>query len=952
MGGTVRPQRPIELPIVGSTWRPATLKAEPEGFHVLHLSCHARPGELILETDDGREDPVSARRLLDEALPAGVDLPMVVLSGCSTGLGLRDARSADPAEAGRTGERALGGVAEQMLRAGVPVVMAMQAPVSDTYATALAGGLYEYLASAEVPDGLGALSEARRGVERTRQQLPLDAPRRGRAEWATPALWVRGLRLPLFNRHEPFGPVVAVSTPVLAEGIVVRQVGEFVGRRQELRVARRALRSTKAGLVIHGIGGVGKSTLAAEIISTADAQYGVVVSLRGALSVDQVLDELGARLTTLLPAGRPQTEQLRSAAQQLRHHDVEWADRWRRVAEVILPAVPMIVLFDNFEDNLHHDADGWTLRDPELGELLARWARRAGQSTLLFTSRHPFALPEGAQRRLERLHLGPLSAAETAKVIWQLPGLDALSEQERLRAYRDVGGHPRTLEYLDALLQGGHARFDDVAERMEQRLSERGIPDPAAWMASGGRDLDGTLAEAITLAIDDVVLGDLLDTVARTPLAHELVVGASVYRVPVDVTALVWQLADETDPPDLERDERVARVQTAIQAVLETADPPEGLTAADLGLTNEEVYAYQADMQALRRPPVTAPEGFGQALAAARATGLIAGVTRADDTVLHLVHRWTARAIAQLEPQTVAQAHHRAARYWRWRVERIHQSQSRDLAQLIEARYHHHAAGEHDAALDISDHVILKLQTWGQYGHAAELCRESLAWVPGDSARAAAYIDQLGLLAHLRGDYDTAEQRYIQALEMKERLGDQAGLANSYGELGILAQARGDYETAEQRYIQSLELQERLGDQAGLATSYHQLGILAQLRGDYETAEQRYTQSLEMKERLGNQAGLANSCATLATLMSERGDDEQAIGYDLRALAIRLHMSDRQATFSVQRLTRARSRLGSAAFTRIVAQFVDEASLKNLSELLDSYEQHDADPQTRAANTS
>ena len=44
---------------------------------------------------------------------------------------------------------------------------------------------------------------------------------------------------------------------------------------------------------------------------------------------------------------------------------------------------------------------------------------------------------------------GALSPAETAKLFWQLPGLDALSAADRLRAYRDVGGHPRTLEYLE-----------------------------------------------------------------------------------------------------------------------------------------------------------------------------------------------------------------------------------------------------------------------------------------------------------------------------------------------------------------------------------------------------------------------------------------------------------------------------------------------------------------------
>jgi len=782
----------------------SALEAEPEGFHVLHLSCHARPGELILETADGGEDAVTARRLLEEALPAGVDLPMVVLSGCSTGLGVRHDREGDHDAAEQAGEAALGGVAQQLLHAGVPVVLAMQAPVSDVYATGLAEKLYAHLATADVTDPLAALSAARRDVELARQKLPADAPRRPRAEWATPALWVRGLRLPLFHRDEPPGPVASVTAPVLAEGIVVRKVGEFVGRRQELRVARRALVGTTAGLVVHAIGGVGKSTLAAEVVAAVGSELGAVISLRGALSVDGVLDEVGARLTTLLSPDR-ETERLRAAAQLLRRNEVEWADRWRALAEIILPAVPAVVLLDNFEDNLSVDGATWSVRDPELGDLLARWARRPGQSKLLITSRHPFELSGGAHRRLTGLHLGLLSAAETAKLVWQLPGLDDLSDEDRRRAYRDVGGHPRTLEYLDALLRGGHARFDDVAERMEQRLSARGIADPRAWMATADRDLDGRLAEAVTLAVDDVVLGDLLDAIARTPLARELVIGASVYRVPVDETALVWQLAEETEtPPDPERQARIARVHAAVEDALQRSGSQDQISLADLGLSDDDVAAYDTDMEAERKPPVTAPEGFAQALAAAGAAGLITPVARADDTLLHLVHRWTAHAIEQLAPGPVAEAHHRAARHWRWRVRRIPQSESDDVEQLIEARHHHHAAGEHDAALGLSERVILKLQTWGQYGRATELCRETLQWVTGGSAQAAAHIHQLGILAQLRGDYETAEERYTQSLQIKERLGNQAGLATGYHQLGMLAQGRGDYETAEERCTQAV----------------------------------------------------------------------------------------------------------------------------------------------------
>ena len=145
------------------------------------------------------------------------------------------------------------------------------------------------------------------------------------------------------------------QAPVLADGVVVREVGEFVGRRREMREARRALAGQKAGLVLHGIGGVGKSTLAAEVLRSLGDDAGLVVSKAGQVSVDDVLGEVGARLHLAASAAEG-GEGLAQAGLMLRAADVEWADRWRLLAEQILPGLPMTVLLDNFEDNLHAGA--------------------------------------------------------------------------------------------------------------------------------------------------------------------------------------------------------------------------------------------------------------------------------------------------------------------------------------------------------------------------------------------------------------------------------------------------------------------------------------------------------------------------------------------------------------------------------------------------------------------
>ena len=125
--------------------------------------------------------------------------------------------------------------------------------------------------------------------------------------------------------------------------------------------------------MLHGIGGVGKSTLAAEVLRSLGGDAGLVVSQAGQVSVDDVLGEVGVRVHRAASAGQGEPSALARAALELRAADVEWADRWRLLAEEILPAVPMIVLLDNFEDNLAEaDGGGWQVRDPELAALPGR----------------------------------------------------------------------------------------------------------------------------------------------------------------------------------------------------------------------------------------------------------------------------------------------------------------------------------------------------------------------------------------------------------------------------------------------------------------------------------------------------------------------------------------------------------------------------------------------------
>jgi hypothetical protein len=217
---------------------------QAQRFHVLHISCHATPGRLVLEDDDGRAELVSAARLAEEALPADRGVPLVVLAGCATALGQRAPAGKDDAE----GEAALLGLARALLACGAPTVLAMSATVTDPYATRLGAALYRELAGQQRPDPLGAVSHARRQVDaelRGASDGSREAGLATLAEWASPTLFVRGPSLPLFDARDGFERVAAPPEPALAP-VVVRRVGEFVGRRREERLLGRVLLGERA----------------------------------------------------------------------------------------------------------------------------------------------------------------------------------------------------------------------------------------------------------------------------------------------------------------------------------------------------------------------------------------------------------------------------------------------------------------------------------------------------------------------------------------------------------------------------------------------------------------------------------------------------------------------------------------------------------------------------------
>ncbi len=150
----------------------------------------------------------------------------------------------------------------------------------------------------------------------------------------------------------------------------------------------------------------------------------------------------------------------------------------------------------------------------------------------------------------------------------------------------------------------------------------------------------------------------------------------------------------------------------------------------------------------------------------------------------------------------------------------------------------------------------------------------------------AACYGNLGVVYHIRGDLDRAEEMHRKSLEIDERLGRLEGMASDYGNLGNVYYTRGDLDRAEEMYRKTLEIDKRLGRLESITKVYGNLGNVYYTRGDLNRAEEMYRKALEIDERLGRLEGMANDYDGLGNVYCTRGDLDRAEEMHRKSLEI------------------------------------------------------------------
>ncbi|MBO1053020.1 MAG: tetratricopeptide repeat protein [Dolichospermum sp. DET73] len=456
-------------------------------FDISHITGHATitngQPEFITETETGAAYYASAE---DIATALQFRLPkLIFLSGCRTG------------QAGGDGDNygSVPSMAEELLKAGAKAVLGWGQKVLESDATEAAATLYQELAAGK------QITEA---VARTYQTLIKNKAR----DWHLLRLYAADslpgeLVTPLRTLGRKPAPPLSVSTEFLdpAERVGTFTRESFVGRRRQLQSCLRTLTQSteEIGVLIYGMGGLGKSSLAARLCDRLPTFQRVV--LVGRIDEPSLVSELVKNLDD-----NEQRKQLQNPDEELRF-------RLKRVFQQLSDAgeKPFLLVLDDFEENLELTSPPTPLLQGE-GSLVPPFPRREGglgglgrlQPTavevltalvwairetstnhnhrLILTCRYDFEFSQ-----LQYFYKQPLEGmrgADLRKKCSRLVAFGAKSEVDealKSQARRLADGNPRLLEWLDKILQNStvdqiailnRLEDDDAVELREQVLAE------------------------------------------------------------------------------------------------------------------------------------------------------------------------------------------------------------------------------------------------------------------------------------------------------------------------------------------------------------------------------------------------------------------------------------------------------------------------------------------------
>jgi tetratricopeptide (TPR) repeat protein len=810
----------------------------------------------------------------------------------------------------------------------VPAVLGWAAPVFDTEATLFAAYLYGRLTAGE--DLSHAIAYARLDLDQS-EQLGQPGPRGHRSRnWHLARLYLNpngGGALATADGPRKFvgrGRAVKAFLDTKSQQIPVASESQFVGRRREIQRILREFRASAnerhAGVLIHGMGRQGKSSLAARVAHRLEHTHDLIVvfgryDARAILSA--FLDKLGtpavaAIVNRHLPYLEDNPQGLLTALTELLEGPCE---QQRKDAAGRIECRPVLLVVDDFEQALEEHASGRHSLKKEFVEAMRAVIRAFNEastdSRLLFTSRFEFTLPDGATELSERLLSVPLhgmdphEARKQAGARFQFESTETRRRNKNLLALQKAAdritaaalGNPGLQDLLFSICLEDPAACERCLSEMEQFQHGNKLPSE----------------DKIRQFFENLTIHSLLALLSTGQ--KELLRAATLFTLPVPVS-IFELLAKRVGQPAKEGVARLIglglcetyqdlyRPGDQALAINMLARTYAGtLTEAErkqlAGVVTGELFEYWGGASGNRERNYLQNYELTQLalLAQEPRTSAATGTNALRGLKQGFAYREAAsigkRIVSLLDSRNVTASVDllRTAAEACIQIGEVREGGillQRALAEINRLGKDGIDAEDHAATLlayarDLVNH--------GQPDEAIPFLEQAKSLFPSGREQAIVLGEIAGILAN-KDEVDAALQLQQERLSIFEELGDKRSRAVTLGDIAQIRKDKGDVDAALQLHQEALAVYEGLGDKRSRAVA---LGDIAQIRkdkGEVDAALQSHRQALSIFEGLGDTRSRAMTLGDIARIIVDKGEVDAALELHQEALAVYEELGD------------------------------------------------------------
>ena len=144
-----------------------------------------------------------------------------------------------------------------------------------------------------------------------------------------------------------------------------------------------------------------------------------------------------------------------------------------------------------------------------------------------------------------------------------------------------------------------------------------------------------------------------------------------------------------------------------------------------------------------------------------------------------------------------------------------------------------------------------------------------------------------------RSEWDEAVKNLKDALRISRKLKDDYGIANAQYWLGAVAAKRGEYDKAISHYNKCMNYAKRINYKPGLAKTYTGMGDVYRDKGEYLKAIKSYNKSISILNKMGQIYEMSDVYNRIGiTYCKQGGKEDQALEYYLKRIDISKKIGD------------------------------------------------------------